>query len=373
MRDITRASSVFYGVLSIIVFILAYAAENTDDSRYVKTIVALLSFVAGFRGDKVGADTLSYIGLFRNINRGIYSFPEAGLIEGKDVGFTIVSRILLTICKEYWFPLLVYAIIIYGLTAYRLWEMRKDSSFFVSFSSYYILFFFLTLNELRQHIAVAIVFFATRYIKRNRMQRSEYIKFFGLILIASTFHSSALLGLIYFIVQYLFLSYSDSGEKWYLAIFSVVGAAGSTALLSWVIAKMDGYSHYFIAVNAEGGMRLYALVGIWIFSFFLYNPKDPVTGEISDWNRYFLNTTRLYFLISCALGTVGYYYYNMTRMAYYYWPYQGVYFGIITREWSEAQRVLLKIMIYAVLGYILMQYLFWVNGSNHHPFYFCWQ
>ena len=141
--QITTSSNVFYCILSFIVLLLALGAERTKKRGFAIAIVVVLSFVAGFRGYYVGRDTRNYIAIFSYLkNGGGYSGVVLATLN-KDVGFGILCKVLLTICNSYSFPFLVFAIIIYGFTIGRFWELRDKISFSLATFAFLLLSFHL--------------------------------------------------------------------------------------------------------------------------------------------------------------------------------------------------------------------------------------
>lgn len=184
-------------------FILFKLAELKDNKLFLVLGVVALSLGAGLRNDNVGLDTYQYISAFKTNFSVIWLFKETGFRE--------ISRLLMnafsgnTTCL-----LLLYAAVTNALILYRLWDFRKDCSYSYMAFLYITLHYMNTLNIMRQYIAIAIVFFATRFLEKK-----GYIKFWLAVLLASVFHSSALLGLFFFFVYYWKIA-PNKQKKWML-------------------------------------------------------------------------------------------------------------------------------------------------------------
>lgn len=367
--QITTSSSVFYCILSFIVLLLALGAERTKKRGFAIAIVVVLSFVAGFRGYYVGRDTRNYIAIFSYLkNGGGYSGVVLATLN-KDVGFGILCKVLLTICNSYSFPFLVFAIIIYGFTIGRFWELRDKISFSLATFAFYSFYFFETMNTVRQFCAVAIVFWASRYL-----QKRKYVPFMIAVLIATVlFHRTALLGILYLAIELFSWKDLNKKQKKLLSTLIILGTVFSGYIISRVGLFTEAYQHYFRSAEANIGLRVIALLILFFASFVLYqkqNVTEDNTTEQSD--RYLVRNTRIYYLLSCALGSIGYFFEFMGRIGYIFAFYQFVYFGLLSREKYWQYRWILKAMMFIIIAYVLFTYIFANNGAWHHPYQFFW-
>lgn len=358
------ASHIFYFILSMVILFLAYQAEQMNNSVYVKLIVCLLTLVAGLRNIDVGRDTITYTKYFDMVC--------CGYKVDVETGFVVLMKLVSLVSKNPNTFFTLCALITYGCVAWRMWELREDSGFCIAFFSYYTFYFFGSMNVMRQYMSVAILFWATRYIKRMDTEQGAYAKFIFFLLIATSIHTSSILGIVFIVVQLFFLKYQKAEDKYKLAILGIVGCIAFAAFIPAMESALEKYTHYTSNVDSDMGMRIPALLAIWIVSILVYRSSDAYINDSSDWENYLLSTTRFYFLLSCLLSLIGYKYKVVGRVSWMFNMFQGVYYGIILREWSEVQRVLLKVMVYVVVGYVLVQYVFLLNGDNIHPYKTFW-
>src|SRR5699024_10351989 len=71
-----------------------------------------------------------------------------------------------------------------------LWHFKDKVNFTLSTFLFFTIYYFQTYNITRQWLAIAIVFFAIKYLFSNK-----YIKYLLIVLVASTIHSSAIITL----------------------------------------------------------------------------------------------------------------------------------------------------------------------------------
>ncbi len=360
MNQITLGSSIFYSVLAFIVLINCLLGEKTNKVFFVWLNIIILTFVAGFRSYTVGTDTFQYTVIFNNP---FYSttFIKAPL-------FCYLSYFLMNISNNPTFLFLVYEFIIYGLISLRLWELREYSSYTYSFMFFFCFCFFETMNGLRQYVAVSIIFFGTRYLFEGR-----YIKYIITILIAYIFHVTALLGFLGIVTELFNCKNIEKKQKRFVVVIIIIGLASSAYVVHYLTNRIESYMHYFNNVVMNVGFRLLALFIIFVFSFFIFDKnRYIVLRKKMDKPGYLLSTTRLYYLYAIVLGSIGYFYPFMERLAWIYILFEGVYFGILVTERKQIRRLLLKIPILFIMLFVLINYLFFKNGSMHHPYIFIW-
>lgn len=175
--------------------------EGIEEDRYIWAFafIAFLPVIlmAGFR-DRWFADTTLYVSSYLKMPLSISEIPDYMSEVSKDQGFSLLSCILKLFVKDDFRTYLVIIASIQGLILV---------SFFRKYSTEYMISVFLFVastdylswmfNGIRQFMAVVIILLSSKYIFNKK-----YIPAIGIILIASTFHKSALLMIpVIFIVQ----------------------------------------------------------------------------------------------------------------------------------------------------------------------------
>ncbi len=359
MAEITTGSSLFYLGLSIIVLVNCILAEKYKQKIFPTLIVIILSFVAGFRAYTVGSDTLVYVQFF--------NYPESINTSVKSPFFTIVCKILMFIIPNPTFLFLVFAVIIYGLITFRLWELHDRISFTYSFMTFYCLYFFETMNGLRQFLAAAIMFWGSKYILQKK-----YAKFITCVLIATAFHSTAIIGLVYISSElFEWKNLSKRKKRFFLSLIAV-GILASLYLMQtgYIENKLSLYTHYLGESSTSRGLRMLTLVAIFVTSLFLYKPGN--VGESTCESESELRSIRLYYAIGCGIGIAFQATKFVVRLNWHYALFFGMYFGFLAKERRQLSRLILKAMMLFVLIYTIINYIWFLNGSFHHPYHFVW-
>ncbi|SFW21623.1 EpsG family protein [Ruminococcus flavefaciens] len=367
--QITLASSFFYSVITIFVFVLSLLVKKSNSKICLGILLFVMCFVAGFRNINVGRDTAEYVKIF--------NISYNGLTFNKDPGFSLLCRILMHICNHYSFLLLFFSLIIYGFTLFRFWELRDKSDFCISVFSFYSFYYFESLNIMRQFCAIAIVFWGTRFITKRK-----YLFFIISVIIATLFfHKSAIIGGLYLVMELFSWKDLKKIQRYFLVV--IISISGIGFLTLNVAEYTKQYDHYFDVKESNVGMRIPMLLFAFFLSIILYRQyKYPLSRygkyihNYEQGREYVLRNSRLYYLVGCLLASIGYFYDFMGRIGYYFILFVFVYFGIIFKEDKKhfrfSSKPLLVSLIMFIVGYVLYGYLFKINGSAHHPYHFVW-
>lgn len=349
---ITIESSLFYAALAVITLGLSRLAEKTGKKYWVRILVLTLSFFAGFRAYSVGRDTQSYVFIFQQIINGNEITQE--------IGFEYFSKVILWLTSNTTVLLFVYSLIIYGCIIFRLWDLRIYASFTCSTITFFSMYYFESMNIMRQFVAMALIFYATKYIAERK-----YFRFSFMLLLATTFHTSALLGLGYLATEIFFWKSLNKKQKLFIGLGSMIGVMA----FPLIIESTEKYSKFFRWTTIDIGLRVFALLAIWVLSFFFFRKDYNNQIYYKQDKEYLINTVKWYYLIGCLLGLVGYFYELMGRISIYYGLFTGVYFGLIVKEKKNGllKKILVSMVVFVIV-YILYNYLFTTNGSWHHPY-----
>ncbi|MGM7721161.1 EpsG family protein [Metabacillus sp. Hm71] len=182
----------------IIAFLSRYVPANSASLSQVSIrpnkfliILALVCIVlvSGLRNN-IG-DTYLYMHSYE-----IQDFTWEYIIMNKDPGFGVLQMILKNISSDPQLLIFITALITNVLIVFTLYHYTKmiELSMYVYITSG---IFTVSMNGIRQFLAASIIFWATKYLIDGNFKR-----YFFIILLASTFHESALILIpIYFIVR----------------------------------------------------------------------------------------------------------------------------------------------------------------------------
>lgn len=196
----------------------------------VAGVMLSLVVIAGLR--KNIGDTFFYMHSFK-----VSTFTWDSIVKDKDFGFGILQMLLKNYSTDPQTLIFVTALITNILIVLIL---SKYSGLFELSTYAYITggLFLVSMNGIRQVLAAAIIFTATRFIISG-----NWIMYFLVVLIAATFHQSALILLpIYFLVRYK----AWSRATVILLFFSVIIVVGFDIFSSLLFSAIEDtqYGHY---------------------------------------------------------------------------------------------------------------------------------
>lgn len=176
----------------VIVSLLFVYLYKQKKSRYW-AILSIFppTIVAGFRYD-VGTDYM-----FRYLPDFIYMKEGAHGISNLEPGMEVIIRTVLIFTNNFQVLLLLCALIIYGLIYYNIIKYSKQ--IYLSIIIFYIgMFYFDSLNIMRQYMAVAFLICAFMSLQNN--QNKRWVLYIG---IATMFHYMSIVFVITIIPKFL--------------------------------------------------------------------------------------------------------------------------------------------------------------------------
>lgn len=181
----------------IIWFYGMFGGVNSSEKRkkrYVFVCFALMILIAGLRSRSVGIDLQSHFAI---------SYEEIAIINWNQlddyaqfrqygVGFCYFCKLLTIICSDAQFFIFVTSMIVYGSVGYFVYKHSKDVALSTCLFMFFCLFF-MFMNVVRQALALAIVLIGFEILQKKSLKLRRYLIFGALVVLASTFHTSAIL------------------------------------------------------------------------------------------------------------------------------------------------------------------------------------
>lgn len=207
-------------------------------------VVLSLVVVAGFRSN-IG-DTITYMYSFETNN-----FTLSSVLKSNDIGFNLLQLLIKKYTDDSQLLIFITALITNTLIILIL---ARYSKIFEISTYVYITggLFLVSMNGIRQVLAAAIIFTATRFLISG-----NWVAYFFVVGVASSFHQSALILLpIFFLVRYK----AWSKATIILLIFSVVIVIGYNQFSTILFSAIENtqYGHY--SNFNEGGANMVRVV-----------------------------------------------------------------------------------------------------------------
>lgn len=341
---------IFIGLL-FVCGIFSYFAEKTGKRKYLYIIVAILSFVAGFRSLSVGKDTLGYADMFKLISKG-----HGELAFGLEESFKEICVFLSKFSKEPTCLFLFCAIITNFFILLRFWDYKNESSFLVMVLSYYIVFYFSTMNIMRQMCGVALAFYGTRYLERRK-----YFIFLCFVVLGYMFHQSILISVMFLCFEVFMWKYLNRKQKILIFLSFIIIPYAATKLAS----DFSKYSQYFEDFSLDFGFMLIAKMFLLIYTWHLMK-KNVLCKKDADVG-YQMSSVTMYYFVGIILTALGYMFQFMNRIGLPFYIFEGVYWGMVLK--NNEKNGTLKIIFVLLFGYIFVSEMIG-NGHRIMPFTF---
>ena len=353
---------VYIGSL-LLCWLFSYLAQRRNSRLYVWLIIFTLTLVAGFRDFSVGMDTQNYVVKFDLIANGAF-----GLAFGLEESFKYIVHGLLSIFPNMTFLLTLFAFVTSWCIITRFWELREVSSFVCMVLCYYMAFYFMSFNAIRQFVAVGIVFYCTRYLTQNKIPR--YI--IG-VLLAMQFHQSALIGFVLLAVNCLRWKELPQNQKvLYLMIVLV-----SPVVLVTAVRLFARYARYFANISLDIGfmvpLKLLFLTATLVFVFGMHHRLSYFRGG-ETWGRterFNVLMSSIGYFAALLMATLGYLFPYVERISCYFYLFEGVYYGVLLKGKQAVNRIVFGYFICFVVGYGFV-YSILHNSQGTMPYAFIW-
>lgn len=350
----------YFIYISLFIFCcsLSSLAARKNNKKLLIGVIIALTFVAGFRSYAVGKDTVRYAEFFQFIADGT---PEYAY--GLERSFKILCALLLKIFEHPSFLLLFFAAITNTFILLRLWDFRKTSSMGWMTACYYIAFYFYSYNVIRQMCAVAIIFFATRYIIKRK-----YLVFLVYTAGAFIFHKSALIGMGFFAIEIFQWKYLNKKQRKFIACMLIL----FPLCIAYALHSLASYRGYFENPSLNIGVMIIAkLCLFYISSFGLTKHIRQISTDAEKKNAiYELGLIRISYLIGLGTTAIGYLFLYMERIGLMYYIFECVYWGMIVK--ITKNRNIYKVILFFLLCYQFLGSLVG-GGQGEIPYTFIWQ
>ncbi|TCN22188.1 EpsG family protein [Mesobacillus foraminis] len=264
-------------------------------------------------------DTFFYMHAFE-----MHDFTWDFILSQKDIGFGVLQMILRLQSNDAQILIFTTAAITNILIIFVLY---KYSRLFEISIYFYITggLFLVSMNGLRQFLAASIVFAATNFL----IERST-LKYFLIVIFASTFHISALVLIpIYFFVKYR----AWSKATLVLLAFALLIVLGFEWFSSFLFSTIKDTQYGEYQSFAEGGAN-FLRVGVCSVPIIVAYMGREKLRRIFPESDYIVNLS----LIGLAIMLIATQNWIFARLAIYFQLYQIILVGWIVKLFSERQQ-----------------------------------
>jgi len=332
----------------VIVFILSFFARYFSEPVFagessvpikpnkilMTGVLASLTIISGLRAN-IG-DTFFYKHIYE-----INDFTWEFILSQKDIGFGILQMLLKEISDDPQIMVFTTAVI----TNVLIIAVFLNYSRMIELSVYVYItggLFLVSMNGIRQVLAAAIIFAATKYLIEG-----NWIKYFFIVLLASTFHQSALILIpIYFFVRFK----AWSKATLVLLAFSLLIVVGYHQFSSLLFAAIEDsqYGHY--SNFDEGGANILRVVVDATPLFIAYLGREKLRSIFPS-SDYIVNMAIVGFMFM-IISTQNWIF---ARFGIYFTLYQLILISWIVKLFNQKDQ---RLIYYALLICYFLYYFF---------------
>lgn len=383
----------FISVAFIYIYGVITNANKTQTKRKTFIIVSfgILILIAALRAPDVGLDLVGhYVKKYTDIT--LYDWKSLGnfsAITGYEIGYCYFTKILSVINPDVQFYIVVCAILIYGAIGYFIYKESDD----VIMSTLLMIFtctYYMCMTMIRQGIAFSIILIGYANLDHSSRNIKDYIKFALWIILASTFHDSAMLC----ISMIIFDRFRFTRKHIVYGMIAMVALfLYYQRIYLFVVGFLNGgennYERYMISLTESRGNINIQSVSNFLITFFafllgyyvlVWNKKKVKTFRTVEENKYSLERNEgflLYMVLIASLCRLLIFKMNIiNRFTYYFIPFLFIlYPHAIYSVPLRSNRIVLRRIVYL----LFLSYFVWMTVNfagilyGTVPYKFFWQ
>lgn len=334
---------IIFGYIIAIVILKVILTKNKISENIFLTLAAfLLMIIVSLRNLSFGTDTLVYVEKFRKYNLIEFSqiIDYLNKIDEKDKTFYLLVRILNLFSLEESLIVVLFSILFLTSTFWMIYKYSNNS--LISIILFICLgYLFFSLTGLRQTFALTFIIFSYKYLRERKMY-----KFIILVLLASLFHSTALVFLIAYPLVYLKLGIKHLVVLISASLIDILFNSQIYSLLKNFIFN-EQYEYY---LNNEESLNYSGfLIQLSIFLFCLIFKKVILTKSpenITFYNLIFIGLIFQLFATNIAV---------VFRISLYFSIFSII---LVSNVISSFKDVYIRILVNLIVIVILIMYLF---------------
>lgn len=341
----------YYIYIAIALFCIHREHQNlSEKQRRWNLCLSLLPvfFLMAFKGHTVGSDTPNYLYQFKIIEDEAY-YQE--LYERIEPGYDLMQKILHAITADPLILLITVALV----TCISCYYFFRDNCKYCCTALYFFMalgYFPFIMSGLRQTMAMSICMLAFGFVKEKKLY-----KFIALILLAMTFHKSA----IFFVPVYYMTHQKLMGKK-LIAIYSVI-------LISFFFAdkilltaeKIVGYRY---GVEQTGNGQLFFFLVLVITSWAMKH-REKLLSINNDINHH-LNTN----FLSLSMWTIRLVSRTAERVTLYFMPATAIVLTETIESLDSSKKKMFRLGFLLVATYLLVHRIEIQEDLNNYTFFF---
>ncbi len=379
---------VLAGFIPLYGFLTHANRNNFRKKQFVFVVFGIMTLISALRASTIGIDLdLHYAKNYELISSVNWSdIPVFATLKQYEVGYCYFTKLLTYISTDVQFYIIFTSVVIYGVHGYFFYKKSEDIILSSSLFMFFCLFY-MYMNIVRQAIAVSILLMAYLIFSESKKKVHNYVVFVLLVILASGFHSSAILCLVYLLFDKLKFT------KIHMLLGIVVTAliyVGYSSVYKFVLSILGGndkYSSYLDSekygvghMNSQSIYYVIITLGAFLLGYYILVWKDKTSHKLFAKQEYKVKSNESFMLymsfIAFACRLLIFKMSIITRFTFYFIPFVLILYPYaISKFKRRSNRIILNLTVYGVC----LIYFVWVTLSNADtlygvvPYEFFWQ
>lgn len=379
---------VLAGFIPLYGFLTHANRDNFRKKQFVFVVFGIMTLISALRASTIGIDLdLHYAKNYELISSVNWSdIPIFATLKQYELGYCYFTKLLTYISSNVQFYIIITSIIIYGLHGYFFYKKSEDVILSSSLFMFFCLFY-MYMNIIRQAVAVSILLLAYLIFSESKKKVHNYVVFVLLVILASVFHSSAILCLVYLLFDKLKFT------KIHMLLGIVVTAliyVGYSSVYKFVLSILGGndkYSSYLESekygvghMNSQSIYYVIITLGAFLLGYYILVWKDKTSHKLFAKQEYKVKSNESFMLymsfIAFACRLLIFKMSIISRFTFYFIPFVLILYPYaISKFKRRSNRIILNLTVYGVC----LIYFMWVTVSNADtlygvvPYEFFWQ
>lgn len=379
---------VLAGFIPLYGFLTHANRNNFRKKQFVFVVFGIMTLISALRASTIGIDLdLHYAKNYELISSVNWSdIPIFATLKQYELGYCYFTKLLTYISSNVQFYIIITSIIIYGLHGYFFYKKSEDVILSSSLFMFFCLFY-MYMNIIRQAVAVSILLLAYLIFSESKKKVHNYVVFVLLVILASVFHSSAILCLVYLLFDKLKFTKIHMLLGIVVTALIYVGYSSVYKLVLSILGGNDKYSSYLDSekygvghMNSQSIYYVIITLGAFLLGYYILVWKDKTSHKLFAKQEYKVKSNESFMLymsfIAFACRLLIFKMSIISRFTFYFIPFVLILYPYaISKFKRRSNRIILNLTVYGVCLFYFM----WVTLSNADtlygvvPYEFFWQ
>lgn len=243
------------------------------ENKYINNKICLLIIFIilllfnGLRDGNVFLDSLVYKNFFQIVEN--LNLIDLIKLNSFEVGFKLFTKFFSLFCN---YNLYIFIISFFSLIGFYFFIKKYSNNYLMSVFLFIVTNIYIYLFcTIRQTIAISILLFSIQYVLSNKK-----IKFVLLVLLAASFHKTALIFMIVYLLKWFDIN--KIGIKKLVVIYLIIFIFRQPIVTLFINVFYSSYNNYII--SGSGYFLLLILVSLAVFIYYFINKKKLYNDEL---------------------------------------------------------------------------------------------